>query len=179
MASFREIISKAVISKGKKTFSQQDSLDVSNTPTTVLGCWVINHQFSGIKQNNQIIINGSYDINIWYSYDNDTKTDVIKSTHNYTETVKMKDIDTEYDNSSIIVRSLTDPKCVDVKIDGNTILYQVDLELGIELVGDVKVKIEVDDNLDEYDLIEEENKETKDVMDKIDEEVQEDFLDKE
>ena len=179
MASFREIISKAVISKGKKTFSQQDSLEVSNTPTTVLGCWVINHQFSGIKQNNQIIISGSYDINIWYSYDNDTKTDVIKSTHNYTETVKMKDIDTEYDNSSIIVRSLTDPKCVDVKIDGNTILYQVDLELGIELVGDVKVKIEVDDNLDEYDLIEEENKETKDVMDKIDEEVQEDFLDKE
>ena len=179
MASFREIISKAVISKGKKTFSQQDSLEVSNTPTTVLGCWVINHQFSGIKQNNQIIINGSYDINIWYSYDNDTKTDVIKATHTYTETVKMKDIDTEYDNSSIIVRSLTDPKCVDVKIDGNTILYQVDLELGIELVGDVKVKVEVDDNLDEYDLIEEENKETKDVMDKIDEEVQEDYLDKE
>ena len=179
MASFREIISKAVISKGKKTFSQQDKLEVSNTPTTVLGCWVINHQFSGIKQNNQIIINGSYDINIWYSYDNDTKTDVVKATHTYTEIVKMKDVDTEYDNTSIIVRSLTDPKCVDVKINDNTILYQVDLELGIELVGDVKVKVEVDDNLDEYDLIEEENKETDDVLEKIDEEVHEDYLDKE
>jgi spore coat protein E len=179
MASFREIISKAVISKGKKTFSQQDKLEVTNKPATVLGCWVINHQFSGVKQNNQIIINGSYDINIWYSYDDDTKTDVVKSTHTYTEIVKMKDIDTEYDNSSIIVRSLTDPKCVDVKIDGNTILYQVDLELGIELVGDVKVKVEVDDNLDEYDLIEEENKKTSDEIDKIDEEVHDDYLDKE
>ena len=78
MANYREIISKAVISKGKKTFSQKDSLKITNIPSTVLGCWVINHQFSGIKQNNQIIINGSYDVNIWYSYDNDTKTDVVK-----------------------------------------------------------------------------------------------------
>lgn len=176
MASFREIISKAVISKGKKTFSQNDKLEVVNTPSTVLGCWVINHQFSGIKQNNQIIVNGSYDINIWYSYDNDTKTDVVKATHTYTETVKMKEVDLEYDNTSIIVRSLTDPKCVDVQINNNTISYQVDLELGIELVGDVKVKVEVDDNLDEYDLIEEENKDINEEINKIDEEVDEDYL---
>ena len=176
MANYREIISKAVISKGKKLFSQEDKINVNNTPTTVLGCWVINHQFNGVKQNNQILINGSYDINIWYSYDNDTKTDVVKQSHSYTEMVKMKDVTNDYDNASIIVRSLTDPKCVDVKIDGNDINYQVDLELGIELVGDVKVKVEVDDNLDEYDLIEEENKETKDVLKAIDEEVKEDYL---
>ena len=179
MANYREIISKAVISKGRKVFSQNDNLEVKNHPSTVLGCWVINHQFSGVKQNNQIIINGSYDINIWYSYDNDTKTDVVKKSHTYVETVKMKEINNDYDNMSIIVRSLTDPKCVDVKIDGDMINYQVDLELGIELVGDVKVKVEVDDKLDEYDLIEEENKETKDVLDEIDKEVNEDYLTKE
>lgn len=174
MASFREIISKAVISKGKKVFSQEDKLEVNNTPTTVLGCWVINHQFSGVKQNNQVLINGSYDINIWYSYDNDTKTDVVKATHNYTETVKMKDTVGEYDNTSIIVRSLTDPKCVKVDIKDNTIDYQVDLELGIELVGDVKVKVEVDDNLDDYNLIEEDQEDK--VMDEIDKEVKDDYL---
>ena len=172
MANYREIISKAVISKGKKTFSQNDSLKAEKTPTTILGCWVINHQFSGVKQNNMILINGSYDVNIWYSYDNDTKTDVIKTTHNYNETVKMRDINEEYDNTSIIVRSLTDPKCVKVDINDNTINYQVDLELGIELVGDIKVKVEVDNNLDEYDLIEE-----KDSLDnEIDREVKEDYL---
>ena len=174
MASFREIISKAVISKGKKVFSQEDKLEVGNKPTTVLGCWVINHQFSGVKQNNQVLINGSYDINIWYSYDNDTKTDVVKATHNYTETVKMKDTVGDYDNTSIIVRSLTDPKCVKVDINDNTIEYHINLELGIELVGDVKVKVEVDDNLDDYSLIEEEQ-ESK-VIEEIDKEVQEDYL---
>ena len=174
MANYREIISKAVISKGKKVFNQEDTLEANKNPSTILGCWVINHQFNGVKQNNQIIINGSYDINIWYSYDNDTKTDVIKATHAYTETVKMRDVNEEYDNTSIIVRSLTDPKCVKVNFENNKINYEGELELGVELVGDVKVKIMVDDNLDDYNLIEEDKKDS--VNEEIDNEVKEDYL---
>ena len=172
MANYREIISKAVISKGRKNFSQNDKIEVTNLPSTVLGCWVINHKFSGTKQNDKIVINGSYDVNIWYSYDDDTKTDVVKESHEYTEIVKMRDVNKEYDNTNIVVRSLTDPKCVSVDIDGNTINYQVDLELGIELVGDVKVKIAVSDDLDDYDLIEEE----KSVDKEIEAEVNPDYL---
>lgn len=177
MANYREIISKAVISKGKKIFSQQDTIETSNDPSTVLGCWVINHQFSGIKQNNQIIINGCYDINIWYSYDNDTKTDVVKKSHSYTEVVKMREDNNDYDNTSIVVRSLNDPKCVSVDIIDNKINYQVDLLLGVELVGDVKVKIAVDENLDDYDLIKEEKDD--DNIDSIDQEINPNYLKKE
>ena len=176
MASYKEIISKAVISKGKKVFSQKDSIIVDKNPSTILGCWVINHKFDGVKQNNQVLINGSYDINIWYSYDNDTKTDVIKETHTYNEVVKMRDVKDDYDNTSIVIRSLTDPKCVKVNINDNKIDYQVDLELGIELVGDVKVKIAVDDNLDDYNLIEEENDDK--IDNEIDSEIDEDYLKK-
>ena len=171
MANYREIISKSVISKGKKVFLQKDQIEVNNSPSTILGCWVINHKFGGVKQGDKIVINGSYDVNIWYSYENDTKTDVVKASHEYTETVKMRDVNAQYDNISIIVRSLTDPKCVNVKINDDDILYQVDLELGIELVGDVKVKVEVDDKLDEYDLIEDEEKENKEINEAIDKEV--------
>ena len=167
MANYREIISKAVISKGKKVFSQNDKITVSNTPTTILGCWVINHKFSGIKQNDKIIIDGSYDVNIWYSYDFDTKTDVVKASHTYRETVKMRDVDNNVDNTSIVLRSLTDPKCISVDIDNENINYQVDLELGIELVGDVKVKIAVDDNLDEYNEILEESSIDKEIEDNV------------
>ena len=172
MANYREIISKAVISKGKKVFSHKDKIEIKNNPSTILGCWVINHKFNGVKQNDKIVINGSYDINIWYSYDNDTKTDVVKESHEYTEVVKMREVNNDYDNTSIVVRSLTDPKCVSVNILDNTINYQVDLELGIELVGDVKVKIATDDNLDDYDLIEEE----KNIDKEIDNEVNPDYL---
>ena len=175
MASYREIVTKAVISKGKKVFTHQNKLKASNSPTTVLGCWVINHNFNGVKQNQKVLINGSYDINIWYSYDNDTKTDVIKETYTYNEEVKMNDPNRDYDNASIIVRSLTDPKCVKVNIEGEQIIYDVELELGIELVGDTKVKIAVDDNLDDYNLIEDEVTDEK-IMDEIDKEVKTDYL---
>jgi spore coat protein E len=43
MASFKEIVTKAVIGKGKKYFKDNYSITTENVPSTVLGCWVINH----------------------------------------------------------------------------------------------------------------------------------------
>ena len=154
MNNYREIVTKAVVSKGKKLFTTSNKVTVNN-PSTILGCWVINHNFNGIKTGNKITIDGSYDVNIWYSYDNDTKTDVIRETNNYSEVINMR----ERDNGSgeeIIIRSLKQPSCVKVDIDGNDILYTVEKELGIELVGDIKVKIEANLEEDPWDEIVEE-----------------------
>ena len=173
MANYREIVTKAVIAKGKKTFVSNNSISVDNNPSTILGCWVINHNFNGVKNNDKININGSYDINIWYSYDNDTKTGVVKHTDNYNEVVNMRQPDEDLSNEEIIVRSLKQPSCVDVSIDGNKINYKIEKELGIELVGDTKVKIEA--NMEEDPWVEIESND-EDVIDKIDE-VKEDFID--
>lgn len=173
MSSYREIVTKAVLGKGKKIFKHNHFIEVSNLPTNVLGCWVINHNFSGIREGNDITVSGSYDINIWYSYDNDTKTDVVKETFNYKESVNVKEKDgVDYTDASIIVRSLKDPSCSQVSIDKNKINYTVEEELGIELVGDTKVKILVDDNMDDWEEI----VDTNEVLNKIDNEVKEDYL---
>jgi len=166
MANYKEIVTKAVIAKGKKTFTSNDSVSVNNTPSTILGCWIINHNFDGVKSLDKVSINGSYDVNIWYSYDNDTKTDVVKVTNSYNEIVNMRN-SSEFDGSEqVIVRSLKQPTCVKVDIDGNNINYTIEKELGIELVGDVKVKIEANLEEDPWDEIEEDNKD--EVIDKID-----------
>ena len=47
MASYKEIVTKAVIGKGKKYFKNSYSVNVENNPTTVLGCWIINHVLVG------------------------------------------------------------------------------------------------------------------------------------
>lgn len=154
MGNYKEIVTKAVVSKGKKLFTSNHSVNANN-PSTILGCWIINHNFSGTKNNNKIIINGSYDVNIWYSYDNDTKTDVIKETNNYSEVINMRDTG-NIDGDEIIVRSLKQPNCVNVDIKGNNINYTVEKELGIELVGDIKVKIEANEEEEEWDEIVEE-----------------------
>ena len=43
MASYKEIVTKAILGKGKKSFKNSYNVEVENNPTTVLGCWVINH----------------------------------------------------------------------------------------------------------------------------------------
>ena len=59
----------------------------------------------------------------------------------------------------VIVRSLRQPNCIKVDIDGNRINYVVEKELGIELVGDIKVKIEANMDEDPWDEIVEEETE--------------------
>lgn len=174
MSNYKEIVTKAVVSKGKKLFTTNHSVNVSN-PSTILGCWIINHNFSGTKNNNKIVINGSYDVNIWYSYDNDTKTDVIKESNNYTEVINMRD-NGDIDGDEIIVRSLKQPNCINVDIVGDSINYTVEKELGIELVGDIKVKIEANDEEDEWDEIVEDNENNKETIDSVKEEFIEDTI---
>lgn len=175
MANYREIVTKAVIAKGKKLFTTQNQVKVSNHPSTILGCWVINHNFNGVKNNDQIKIEGSYDVNIWYSYDNDTKTEVIRETNNYTEIVKMRPRDEEVVGEEIIVRSLKQPNCVKVDIDGDNINYTVEKELGIELVGDIKVKIEANADEDPWEEIVEEAK-VEEEIGNIDRQINEEFI---
>ncbi|MBP3920384.1 MAG: outer spore coat protein CotE [Bacilli bacterium] len=43
MALYKEIVTKAIVGKGKKYFKNNYSIEANNKPSTVLGCWVINH----------------------------------------------------------------------------------------------------------------------------------------
>lgn len=177
MESYREIVTKTVLGKAKKTFTNHYVLTPDNVPTTVLGCWVINHNFNGTKEGDKIRLKGTSDVNIWYSYDNDTKTEVSKGTISYDELVNVsrKRESNISDDSEIIVRSLKQPTCTKVEIDGNNIEYDIEKTLGVEIVGDAKVRIAVNDDEDEWEEIKDEEPEDK-VMEEIDNEVKEDFL---
>lgn len=176
MAQYKEIVTKAVIGKGKKSFRNNYNLSIDEVVDTVLGCWVINHNLFGSNKSGNVLIKGNFDVNIWYSYDNNTKTNVATARVNYEENVsiKLKDDNTLTDSSEIIIRSLRNPNCVDVKVNGNTINYDIEKELGIEIIGDTKVRIVAEDEEDDYDLIEEVSEEN--INKEIDSEVTEEFL---
>ena len=178
MANYREIVTKTVLGKAKKTFVNHYSIIPEQKPTTILGCWVINHKFEGQKDGSKVRIKGTSDVNIWYAYDNDTKTLVSKQTINYDELVSIsKKIESDLTNDSeIIIRSLNGPTCTKVNIKDNSIEYDIEKELGIEIVGDSKVRIAVDDNEDEWEDLTEEPKDEDKIMDDIDENVKENFI---
>ncbi|MDD6879090.1 MAG: outer spore coat protein CotE [bacterium] len=178
MASYREIVTKAVIGKGKKHFTTKSTVTPEVMPSTILGCWVINHTFNGYRQNNNIVIEGSYDVNIWYSCLDDTKTEVVRHSDTYKEIVQAPNINDSVitDNEEIIIRSLNQPSCVKTEIENGKINYVIEKDLGIEIVGDTKFRIETSDDEDAWEEIEDAIDEEK-LENTIDEEVKEEFLD--
>ena len=150
MSTYKEIVTKTVIGKGKKYFNNKYSLETNEKPTTILGCWVINHKFNGNMQNNDVMVNGSFDVNIWYSYDNNTKTNVINDTIKYNDLINIKSRLNTNKDSEIIVKALKQPECINATINGNKIDFDIEKELGIEVVGDDKIKILTEDNEEEW-----------------------------
>ena len=175
MSTYKEIVTKAVIGKGKKYFKNKYSLEASEKPTTILGCWIVNNRFNGKLDNTDANINGSFDINIWYSTNNNTKTNVLSDTINYNEIINIKSkIDADLNDAEIIVKALKQPECTNVSINGNNIDFEIEKEIGIEVVGDTKVKILTEDEEDEWQVFD--DKLDEEISKKIDEEVKEDFI---
>ena len=174
MSNFKEIVTKAVIGKGKKYYKNSYTINTEFEPTTVLGCWVINHNFKGTDVGGKIVIDGSFDVNIWYSYDNDTKTTVITKKIPYSETAVVRQKESIDSTKDIIVRSLKQPSCINAKESGKTISIDIEKELGIEIVGDIKVKVAIEEEEDPWDLLDEEYNE--EVSDDIDKNVNKDYL---
>ena len=177
MSSYKEIVTKAVIGKGKKYFKNTYTIEATNKPTTVLGCWVINNNFKGYKTGEQIGVDGSFDVNIWYSYENDSKTTVINKNIKYNElfNVKVKQNADLTGDTDIIVRALKQPTCskVNIEHDGK-ITFDIEKELGVEIVGETKMKIAIEEDEEPWEDLDEEV--TEDIEKEIDENVKEDFV---
>lgn len=170
--AYKEIVTKAVIGKGKKFFKNNYTIKPETTPTTVLGAWVINHKFKGYKSGDKIGVNGSYDVNIWYSYEGDSKTAVVNKKIEYNDLFNLK-IKDNIEDTDIIVRTLSQPNCVSVNIDKENINFDIEKELGVEIVGEKKMKIAVEDDEEPWDILEDD---IEDDLKQIDEEVNTDYL---
>ena len=158
MAGYKEIVTKTVIGKAKKKSTNSVVITPEQLPSTILGCWVINHTFSGFNENGKVRVNGSFDVNVWYSYDSDHKTAVSTKVYNYTDLLSVPTKNEINNSSEIIVRSLMQPTVDDAKINNGEINLNINKELGIEIVGDEKIKVSIEDNEDDYEEIIDEDK---------------------
>lgn len=177
MATYKEIVTKAVVGKGKKYFKNNYTFDIDQLPTTILGCWVINHKFKGYKTGEKIGIDGSYDVNIWYSYDDDSKTAVINKKIDYNDEFNVRvreDADVNGD-TDIIVRTLKQPNCTKVKItEDGKINFDIEKELGVEIVGETKIKIAVEEDEEPWEIIDEQV--TDEIINEIDQSVNGNYI---
>ncbi len=146
----REIITKAVCGKGRKFSHVTHTVTPPQQPTSILGAWIINHQYEAVKAEDGIEVVGTYDINIWYSYENNSKTEVAKETVSYVELVPLSYVDPKHRASTeeVSAMSTQEPNCVEASISagGDGVLIRVEREYQVELVAETKVCVVVCQN---------------------------------
>src|SRR5690625_1074509 len=87
---YREIITKAVIGKGRQASEDKHMISPPHQPSSILGCWIINHLYNAKRKGEEAVeVKGSYDINVWYSYNDHTKTEVVTERVTYSDVIKL------------------------------------------------------------------------------------------
>jgi len=143
--SYREIMAKAVCGKGSKYSQTTYTIRPANRPSTIGGCWVMNHTYDAELVGDYVEVRGRFDVNVWYSYNNDSETAVAKDTVSYVEQIALRDMDSDClrETRTVEVRNLQSPNCLDATVTGNgsEILVRVEKELGVEVLGDTKLTV--------------------------------------
>ncbi len=179
---YREIITKAVCGKGRKFSQATHSVTPSHRPSSILGCWVINHLYNAkIKSKNTVEINGSYEINIWYSYNDNTKTEAITERVTYSDKVPLsvKDENCLNDDFDVIAKVIQQPNCLNCTIEnkGHKIAVEIEREFIVQIIGDTKIAVRVDPKREHVDDDDDEVWDVELTDDEL-EEVEPDFLNK-
>jgi spore coat protein E len=143
----REIVTKAVCGKGRKFALVSHTITPPCSPTSILGAWIINHRHEAIRSGDHVEITGEYDVNIWYSHDHNSKTDVAKETIAYVESVPLTYIDHKHKavTSEVIAEATQVPNCVEacISANGRSVLLRVEREFEVEMIAETKVCIVV------------------------------------
>lgn len=122
------------------------TLQPPNCPTSILGCWVINHTHQAKKVGNYVEVTGKFDVNVWYSHSNHSKTSVFTETVPYKDRIRLHYRDEPTSRQEeVLVEVMQHPNCTEAIISdcGNKFIISVERELIAEVIGETKVCITV------------------------------------
>jgi spore coat protein E len=173
MSEIREIVTKAIVEKGKKQIRFTSTVSALNNVESILGCFVLNHSFSANRIKGAVEVSGKFELNCWYSHSSNTKTDVVKQVITYDKIVKTKKTIKSYieDNNDVIVKMIQQPITADVRIVSDHIEVEIMFEVECEVIGETKIKVNVLEGAHIYDPNEDD-----DYLDDIDEEINPQFI---
>ena len=128
----------------------------------------ITSEFEASKNLDAVDIFGTFEVNIWYSCLENTKTDVLRETVSYQKDIKTKKIVKSYidNNVDVLAKVLRHPTVIKAKIDDDKIILDIELEILAEIIGETKIQVTVFNPI---------NNEEEDIED-LDIEVDENFL---
>ena len=145
MNEIREIVTRAVVAKGKKVLNLVEKVKTKEKPYSILGCWIINHEFEASKINEVVKLDGEFEINIWFSTNNNTKTDIIRETITYKKEITTKTVVKNYleNTDDILARIIQHPTVTNAKITDDYVQVDITFEIIAEIIGETKMKVTV------------------------------------
>ena len=145
MNEIREFVTRAVVAKGTKVFNLVEKVKTYEKPYSILGCWIINHEFEASKINEVIKLDGEFEVNIWFSTNNNTKTDIIRETITYKKEIVTKTVVKDYleNTDDILARIIQHPTVTNAKIIDDTVQLDITFEIIAEIIGETKMKVTV------------------------------------
>lgn len=143
---YREIVTRAVVGKGRLFNTSEAIVKPDQNPSKVLGCWIINHYYVSSIEENKIMAKGKYDLHIWYGFNNDTDTFVHKQTIDYIEeySVRMKNGEILSVDQELITKSIKYPTCNSLSLnDDGQISVKIEKELAVDVIGEATLRVQV------------------------------------
>ena len=126
---------KAVTNKAIYDNCIKYDLTTSEKPNTILGIWITDHKFKSKKNNEDLEIKGEYEVNVWYSYSNDTKTNIATRKIEYNEIIPK--IFNQTSNYSI--KLLGNPSCSKESIEDDVIIVEIFKQFEIEVIDEIEI----------------------------------------
>ncbi|GAE91536.1 outer spore coat protein E [Gracilibacillus boraciitolerans JCM 21714] len=153
---YREIITKAVIGKGRKFKQETNTITPPHRPSSILGCWIINHNYHAkLVKKDTVEISGHYDVNVWYAFNDNTKTEVVTERVEYCDYIPLSIRDKHHigDDCEVLAKVIQQPNCLECSIEtkGNKIKVDVEREFLVEVIGETKICVKVDPKGKVYD----------------------------
>lgn len=143
MKSYRQIITKAIIGKGKEKVETKTTLSLPHRPNRILGCWIVNHQYQARKQKNDVELSGHFELNIWYAFGGSKKTAVHAEVISYKELVDVHYESKPLSKEDVYVKTIDDPECekAEIEEDGK-VCVETCHAVVVEVVGETTVCVE-------------------------------------
>jgi spore coat protein E len=152
MSEVREIVTRAVIAKGRKIFKLHECVTPPTTVSSVLGCWVINHEFEAnfkdpvVEVNQPVHLAGKFEIDIWYAENQNQRTEIAREQVTYDGMIKVREIIGDHmdEHPEIVARILQQPTCTNACINAQgQIEVDIIFEVLVEVIGETKMLVTV------------------------------------
>ena len=145
---YREILTKAIIAKGEKVIDENVSINTNKNISKILGCWIINHKYDISHLNQKIYVKGSYDVFYWFGFDDNTNCGLANKTYEFNDeipyTYTLEKILLS-DKCEIKSSEECDPFCSSMTYENDIITISVKRKYLLDIIGETKIKVKVDD----------------------------------